>query len=107
MIVVKDAHNSQSIRRWYKKWQSAQGKPHPNSGDLYDQLLGKVKAATERCELETITFLWMQGEADAAGNQTKVYEKSFQGLLKQLRKDLGREDLLFVIGRLSDYTLDN
>ena len=107
IIVIKDAHNGQSIRRWHKGWKSVQGKGTPKSGDLYDQLMAKVKTATEGRDLETITLLWMQGEADAAGNQTKVYKASLDGLLNQLRSDLKRDDIHFVIGRLSDYTLDN
>ena len=36
-----------------------------------------------------------------------VYEKSLLGLHKQLSKDLGRNDVAFVIGRLSDFDMQN
>ena len=36
-----------------------------------------------------------------------VYEESFYGLLQQLKDDLGRQDLNFIIGRLSDFDMKN
>ncbi len=51
---------------------------------------------------DTVTFVWMQGERDAKERHGEVYQKSFAGLVKQLSDDLGRDDLNFVIGRLSD-----
>ena len=105
-VIVVRMHNGQSIRRWYKGWKTLQGTAIKSSGDLYDNLITKVKTAIEGREIETVTLLWMQGEADAAGNQVGVYKKSFEGLLDQLRKDLDQKELRFVIGRLSDYTLD-
>jgi len=106
VIVVKDAHNSQAISRWVKNWTSVQGKQRENSGALYDRLIGKVKAAMEGRKLQSATLIWMQGEADAAGNQTGVYKESLEALLDQFRQDLGRDNIRFVLGRLSDYSLD-
>jgi hypothetical protein len=36
-----------------------------------------------------------------------VYAESLKGLFNQLRSDLGRNDINFVIGRISDFDLDN
>ena len=44
----------------------------------------------------------MQGERDAKEKHGQVYAASMQGLIDQLSADLGRDDLNFVIGRLSD-----
>lgn len=108
VIVVKDAQSGQPIRRWYKKWQSADGKtPEKNIGDLYDRLMGKVKKATEGKSIATVTFVWMQGERDAREQHGEVYAKSMTGLIKQLSDDLGRDDVNFVIGRLSDFDMQN
>jgi hypothetical protein len=107
VIVVKDAHNSQSIRRWVKGWRSVQGKPVNNSGDLYDRMLEKVSQVTAGRAVETVTLVWMQGEADAAGNQVGVYRSSLDRLLKQLKKDLSKKEIRFVLGRLSDYSLES
>ena len=107
VIVIKDAHNSQPISRWVKGWKSVQGQPRKGSGDLYDRVISSVNDATQGRELETVTLVWMQGEADAAAGQVPVYKASLDGLLDQLRKDLGRKDIRFVLGRLSDYSLDS
>ena len=39
VIVVKDAHGGQPIRRWHKKWKSAKGEAFKGAGDLYDRLI--------------------------------------------------------------------
>jgi len=105
VLIVKDAQGGQSIQRWYKDWKSVQGKEGKENGDLYDRLMKGVKAAIEGKKFLSVSFIWMQGEKDAATNQTGVYKDSFFGLLKQLEHDLGRKDFNVVIGRLSDYTL--
>jgi len=107
VIVVKDAQGGQPIRRWYKNWNPAEGNQPKATGDLYDHLMTKVNMATQGKRIQTITFLWMQGEQDACEKHGEVYEASFEGLIDQLGKDLGRKDINFVIGRLSDFDLDN
>ena len=107
VIVVKDAKGGQSIQRWYKDWKSVQGKPSKFKGDLYERLMNQVKASIKDREILTVTFVWMQGENDSATNQVAVYEQSLKGLFKQLETDLGRKDINFVLGRLSDYSLDS
>lgn len=107
VIVVKDAAGGQAISRWYKDWKSVQGQPAEQGqrGDLYDRLKKKVTKAIQGRDLKTITLVWAQGESDAARNHTAVYRKSLEGLLNQLRQDLNRDDIHFVLGRVSDYTL--
>ena len=107
VIVVKDAHGGQPIRRWYKKWTDAQGTVPEQRGDLYDQLMSKVHPAIEGEPIASVTFLWMQGERDAREEHASVYPASFKGLLRQLSDDLGRNDLNVVIGRLSDFDMAN
>lgn len=108
IIVVKDAMGAQYISRWYKDWKSSTGQVRENSGDLYDRLITKVKAAIGNQKLATLTFIWMQGEADALGfYDANVYEDSLLGLYTQLRDDLHREDINWVIGRISDYDMHN
>jgi hypothetical protein len=102
VIVVKDAVGGQPIRRWYKQWKSADGKTPQRNGDLYDRLLTKVNAAAGDKKPDTITFVWMQGERDAKEKHGGVYAASLRGLIDQLQSDLGRKDVNFVIGRLSD-----
>ena len=107
VIVVKDALGGQPIRRWYKKWKPAKGESPEATGDLYDRLMTRVTAVIKGQRLKTVTFLWMQGERDAREKHGEVYARSLQGLLDQLAGDLGRSDINFVIGRLSDFDMEN
>ena len=106
IIVVKDALGGQPIRRWYKAWKPEGGEVSPDNGDLYDRLLAAVRKETDRIELQSITFVWMQGEKDARQGQGSVYAASLKGLIEQVRQDLHRPDMKVVIGRLSDFGLD-
>lgn len=107
VIVIKDAVSGQPIKRWYKEWKDASGKPAENAGDLYDQMMSKVKPAIKEKKLASVTFCWMQGERDARLGFGDVYKKSLKELLNQIRKDIPEPELNFVIGRLSDFDLKN
>jgi hypothetical protein len=107
VIVVKDAQDAQPIRRWYKAWKPASGDPPQATGDLYDRLMGKVRAAMEGQTIATVTFVWMQGERDAAEKHGDVYADSLKGLVKQLAADLKRDDVNVVVGRINDYAMTN
>lgn len=111
IIVVKSAQGGQPIRRWNKDAKApadakkAKGETAP--GDLYDVLMQKVKAAIQGKTVDTIAFVWMQGEADAQRGPTGTYEACLRGLIKQVRDDLKRPDVVVVIGRLTDYKSGN
>jgi hypothetical protein len=107
IIVVKNAHSGQSIRSWAK---SNHETPPPTSGrvpkvrgNLYEPLITSVKAAIKGETINTITFVWMQGESDL--NNT-AYDAYLKELLKQLQTDLAFKDINLVIGRISDCGLD-
>ncbi len=106
IVVVKDAIGGQPIHRWYKAWKSPNdstiGRP-----DLYDSLMNKVNLAITGYAFESVTFIWMQGERDARQQWGEVYEKGLTGLYDQLCNDLDRTDINFIIGRLSDFDMDN
>jgi len=102
VIVVKDAAGGQPIRQWYKKWKPADGPAPEKTGELYDRLMTKVNAAIKDKNVDTISFVWMQGERDAKEQHSAVYAASMKGLIEQLRTDLKRNDVTVVIGRLSD-----
>ena len=107
VVVVKDAHGGQPIRRWFKGWSSADGESPETTGDLYDRLMTKVDEAIAGKTLASVTFVWMQGERDAREQHGEVYAASLQGVVDQVSADLGREDVNCVIGRLSDFDMDN
>jgi hypothetical protein len=107
VIVVQDAMGGQPILRWDKQWTSPSGEKPAKTGDLYERLMSKVKPAIEGRRLDSVTFLWMQGERDARMEWGEVYEASLKRLHTQLERDLKRDDVCFVIGRLSDFDMDN
>ncbi|MDO6739291.1 sialate O-acetylesterase [Wenyingzhuangia sp. 2_MG-2023] len=107
VIVVKDAKGGQPISRWYQDWKPLKGEEPNTQADLYNALMTKVYSAIENEKVETVTFIWMQGERDAREKHGDVYEGSLIGLYKQLKRDLKRNDINFIIGRLSDFDLQN
>jgi hypothetical protein len=106
VVVIKDAKGAQPIRRWYKEWKPASGEAPAGAGDLYDRLMGKVKTAIEGKKVASVTFVWMQGERDAREGHGSVYADSLRGVIAQIGKDLGRDDVGFVIGRINDFGND-
>ena len=107
VIVMKNAHDGQPIRRWFNDWKDPLGKGIVAQPDLYDTLRSKVDAAIMGQKIQSITFIWMQGERDAREGLSEEYERSLLGLHEQLRADLGFPEINFVIGRLSDFDLEN
>ena len=107
VIVVKYADSGKPISRWYRDGSSMPGDDPKDRPDIYDKLMTKVYAAIENEKIATVTFIWMQGERDAREKLGKVYEKSLIGLYHQLSNDLKRKDIKFIIGRLSDFDMQN
>ncbi|MFC3879854.1 sialate O-acetylesterase [Algoriphagus namhaensis] len=107
VIVVKSAYGGQPIRRWFKDWKDPLEMGIQAQPDLYDTLLSKVNSAIIGQKIQTITLVWMQGERDAREGHADEYERSLVGLHGQLVEDLDFENINFVIGRLSDFDLEN
>jgi len=105
--VVKNAHSGQSIRSWCKSNHEfpppTRGRMPKVRGELYKSLMDKVKKAIEGQSLQTVTFVWMQGESDL--NNT-AYDAYLKELLEQLQADLDFKEINVVIGRISDSGLD-
>lgn len=107
VIVVKSAVGGQPIRRWDKSWQVTGNQKPDQIGDLYARLLNALKPKTDGQSFASVTFLWMQGEKDARESLGDLYSASFNRILDQLKEDLKISDLNFVIGRLSDFDMEN
>lgn len=107
VIVVKSAMGSQPIRRWYRDWRPLTGSEPKADPAWYDSLMKKVYPEIQNNKIATVSFIWMQGEADAREKLGDVYERSLVGLYHQLCSDIQRQDVNFVIGRLSDFDLAN
>ena len=71
--------------------------------------MGKVRTTIKNQRVLSVSFVWMQGERDAKMGWGKIYEKALIGLHNQLANDLkwNENDIGFVIGRLSDFDMDN
>ena len=107
VLVVKDALGGQPIRRWDKGWDTPiQGKDYLG-GDLYDRLMLKVSMTIRGQQIDSVTFVWMQGERDARESLADVYGASFNRVLDQVKADLKLKELNMVIGRLSDFDMEN
>jgi hypothetical protein len=107
VIVVKYAIGGQPIRRWFKEWKLPEGAADTNvpkspAGDMYDKLMTMVREAVGAKQVDSVAFVWMQGENDAKRGWHSVYAAALSGVCDQLRADLKRDDLAVVIGRLSD-----
>ena len=107
VVVVCFSVPSQSINQWYKGWTPPEGVNYqPAKGEvngaLYDKLMGSVRRKVGQEKFATVTYVWMQGEADGAAGWGAVYEKSFLGILDQLKADLNLDQIRFVLGRIND-----
>ena len=102
IIVIFHAQGGQPISKWYKEWKSSKGETDPDAGKIYDAMMKAAQTKINGEKIQTVTFIWMQGEADSKAQNSDVYLASLNGLKKQLEKDLLRTDINFIIGRLSD-----
>jgi hypothetical protein len=102
VIVSFHAQGGQPISKWYKEWKSSKGETDPDAGKIYDAMMKATQTKIDGVKIRTVTFIWMQGEADSKAQNSDVYLASLNGLKKQLEEDLQRTDINFIIGRLSD-----
>jgi hypothetical protein len=107
-VVVMRMKSGRGIRFWVADYRQPCGrglteKKMNSNGQEYKPLIEAVMTAAKDQTFDTVGFIWMQGESDANNRLSEVYEESFVKLIKQLKKDLSRDDMYFVIGRISDY----
>lgn len=107
-VVVIRQKSGRGIRFWVADYRQPNDrgltdKKMRSNGTEYKPLIEAALAATKGESFDTVGFIWMQGESDANNRLSKVYQESFLKLVKQLKKDLDRDDLYFVIGRINDY----
>ena len=107
-VVVMRMKSGRGIRFWVADYDQPADrglteKKMTSNGQEYKPLLEAAMAAAKDESFDTVGFIWMQGESDANNRLSEVYEESFLKLVGQLRKDLKRVDLYYVIGRINDY----
>lgn len=106
VIVVRVGWPSQPIKMWYKAWAPPEGMQDPSpdkNGSTYEALIKGTQKAIAGKQIEDVTYIWMQGEEDARAGWGSVYEKSFNGVLEQLKQDLKVTEINYVVGRINDY----
>ena len=106
--VVMRMKSGRGIRFWVADYRQRAGrgisqKAMNSNGQEYKALIEDALTAAKNQSFDSVGFIWMQGESDANNRLSEVYEESFLKLVGQLRKDLKRVDLYYVIGRINDY----
>ncbi|MEM1059560.1 MAG: sialate O-acetylesterase [Verrucomicrobiota bacterium] len=104
-VYVKVAKGGEPIRSWLAEWKDAEGKGYApgKNGQFFTQIQERSKNKLKDLPApKSVAFVWMQGEADAKEHGA-VYERSLNDLLALLQKEFGREDVVFVLGRLNNF----
>ena len=119
VVYIKVSKGSQPICRWLEEWQDIakengldekhiQRIHRGRKVALYQPILDKYKEMLKKHpRLTSVTFCWMQGESDAQARAQAAYKDALKLLITKLRRDLKRPDMNIVIGRISDYAIDN
>ncbi|MBQ9116477.1 MAG: sialate O-acetylesterase [Clostridia bacterium] len=68
---------------------------------LYDHAVLQTRLALRTSNVAGV--LWHQGEADCAPSKYPLYEEKFSKIKAALRRDLGLEDVPFLLGGLGDF----
>lgn len=106
VIVVRVGWPSQPIKMWYKAWAPPEGMQDPSpdkNGSTYETLIKSTQKVISGKQIDSVTYIWMQGEEDARAGWGSVYDKSFNGVLEQLKQDLKVTKINYVVGRINDY----
>jgi hypothetical protein len=112
VTIAMSMKSGRGIRYWCAGYRYSDNHPpseqeQRDNGSLYPPLIEAIKAAAGDHTFATVTFIWMQGESDAGRSHADVYAESFLKLFQRLETDLKRDDVKFVIGRLSDFDMKN
>ncbi len=70
-------------------------------GLLFRHAISQAKFAMENSEL--IGVLWHQGESDSQDGKYKEYYKKLSVIFNEMRKELGVDDIPFIVGGLCDF----
>ena len=111
--IVHCSRSGRGIRFWVADYKLPDDHPraglsnNQSNGEEFTRLCKAVKDAHDATKFKTVSFIWMQGESDAGRDLGAAYERSFKVLIERLKKELGIEQMHFVIGRITDYGLHN
>lgn len=113
---IKFARGGKPIRCWVAEWDDiakkhgldpvvirARDKEEMKGTPYYQPILDEfTKLLKSHPQPTSVTFCWMQGEADAGQKLHAAYSDALQQLIVNLRRDLKQPKMYFVVGRLSD-----
>ncbi len=108
VLVVHKGYPGQPIKLWHKDWKPPEGMKDNDparNGMLYDRMMVTTRKAIEDRKPASVTFIWMQGEADGGRAWSGVYEKSFMAILDRIKSDLDVKNINFVVGRINEFYL--
>lgn len=106
---LKVSRGGQPIRLWVTEWDEISKtagltQMNPKGPVYYRQIQAELKKLKyEPTKYASVSFCWMQGERDAKSGMELAYEAAMKKLITNLRRDLKRPDMNFVIGRISDH----
>ena len=106
VIAVRVGWPSQPIKMWHKAWVPPEGMQDPSpetNGSTYETLTKSTQKVISGKQIDSVSYIWMQGEEDARMGWGSVYEKSFNGVLEKLKQDLKVTKISYVVGRINDY----
>lgn len=70
-------------------------------GVLYDNAVNNARLAQRSSQI--VAVLWHQGEGDCHDGRYQRYEEKFLKIMNALRRDLGLENVPFILGGLGDF----
>ena len=111
VTIVHQCKPGRGIRFWVADYQLPEDHPmaglskNKSNGENFPPLVEAAKQVGDASKFQTVSFIWMQGESDAGRDLAAAYEESFKKLTTRLKKELGIEEMPFVIGRINDVGL--
>ena len=102
--LIKYAVGGSSLLAWEKEWSAERAAiaDDDDKGALYPRLVRHVKQVLPANEVDLLGCLWMQGESDSRYRIAAAeYQVNLTRLIADLRADLDRPRLPFVIGRVN------
>jgi hypothetical protein len=94
--VIPCAAGGSPIASWTEGGYHSQTKSHP-----YDDALKRARIAMQSGVIKGI--IWHQGESDSKPELIQVYQTKLEELIANCRRELGDDDLPFVVGKLGDF----
>ncbi|MCY3796169.1 MAG: hypothetical protein OXG84_00050 [Chloroflexi bacterium] len=99
--LIKYAVGGSSLLAWERDWSAERAAiaDDADKGALYPRLIRHVKQVTAGRDVNLLACLWMQGESDSQFElAASQYQRNLTRLIADLREDLSRPALRFVIG---------